>query len=751
MTMRKVDNKPENYELAELDIIGMSCVNCANSIKTYLTKVDGIYNVEVNFTSEMAGVEYNPYKISKEEIIADIRKMGYDVMEENDEDDFEKIKNEQLKLQRNKIYLSLVISFIVMFVSMSQHTDFLKEFRIPSNPSLIILFLFSSVSVFWCGDKFYKGAIQALKKNTSDMNTLISMGVFASYLYSIVISANHLFNLNISALKNSHEVYYETAVMIISFILIGNHLEAVLKSKTQTSIKKLKNLQSKYVNVIRDNEEITIPYKKVRFNDIVIIKSGDKIPVDGNILEGYCVVDESAMTGESHPLEKKTGDELLSGTLVKNGFVKMRALKVGNETLLSQIIHLVKEASNTKPKIQRLADKISSIFVPTVLGIAFLTFLIWYLGFSKAFDVSLLYAVSVLIIACPCALGLASPMAVVIGIGRSAENGILFNRVEAIEKLNKINTVCFDKTGTLTEGEMRVKKLKLFGGIDKNELLKYTFSVEKFSNHPIAKSITAFCVENKIELFEGVENLINEEHGGISAIVNEKLLLIGNESLMIEKKVKNFIPDLSHSKGVLYVAIDNELAGIIEFEDKIKPESKEIIEKFKHKGFGIFMISGDNEKVTKAVAQELSIEDYSFKTLPDQKESIVTKLQSENKNVAMIGDGINDAPSLAKANVGIAMGTGQDIAIDSADVILVKGDLRNLLKAINISSKTVSIIKQNIFWAFFYNILAIPLAAGVLAPYGIVISPVLAAMLMAFSDVITVIGNSLRLKFVKID
>ncbi len=749
--MRKEDNKPENYELAELDIIGMSCVNCANSIKTYLTKVDGIYNVEVNFTSELAGIEYNPYKISKEEIISDIRKMGYDVMEEDDEEDFEKVKKEQLKLQRNKIYLSLIISFIVMFVSMSEHTEFLKEFRIPYNASLIVLFLFSSVAVFWCGDKFYKGAIQAIKNKTSDMNTLISMGVFASYFYSIVISANHLFKLNINALNNAHEVYYETAVMIISFILIGNHLEAVLKSKTQTSIKKLKNLQSKYVNVIRDNEEITIPYKKVRFNDIVIIKSGDKIPVDGNILEGYCVVDESPMTGESHPLEKKIGDELISGTIVKNGFVKMRALKVGNETLLSQIIHLVKEASNTKPKIQRLADKISSIFVPSVLGIALITFIIWYFGFFVDFDVALLYAVSVLIIACPCALGLASPMAVVIGVGRSAENGILFNNVEAIEKLNKIDTVCFDKTGTLTEGEMKLKKLKLFGDIDKNELLKYVFSVEKFSNHPIAKSISSYCLENKIGLFEGVENLINEERGGISAIVNEKLLLIGNESLMKEKNIKNFIPDLSHSKGVLYVGIDNELAGIIEFEDKIKPESKDIIEKFKNKGFDIFMISGDSEKATKSVADKLEIKNYSFKTLPDQKESIITKLQSENKNVAMIGDGINDAPSLAKANVGIAMGNGQDIALDSADVILVKGDLRNLLKAINISSKTVSIIKQNIFWAFFYNILAIPLAAGVLTPYGIIISPVMAAMFMAFSDVVTVIGNSLRLKFVKID
>jgi Cu+-exporting ATPase len=340
--MRKDNNIPENYDVAELDILGMSCVNCANSIKTYLTKVDGVYNVEINFTSEIAGIEYDPNKISKDEIISDIRKMGYDVMQEDDEDKAEKIRAKQLQLQRNKIYTSIALSFIVMAISMSGHTDYLSAFRMNYNFSLVVLFILTSIVVFWCGDKFHKGALQALKNKTSDMNTLISMGVFASYIYSIVISANHLFKLNISVLNNSHEVYYETAVMIISFILIGNHLEAVLKSKTQTSIKKLKNLQSKFVTVIRNNEEITIPFKKVKFNDIVIVKTGDKIPVDGSIIEGFCVVDESAMTGESHPVEKNTGNDLISGTVLKNGFVKMRALKVGKDTLLSQIISLVK-------------------------------------------------------------------------------------------------------------------------------------------------------------------------------------------------------------------------------------------------------------------------------------------------------------------------------------------------------------------------------------------------------------------------
>jgi P-type Cu+ transporter len=747
--MDKNNSRPENYETIELDVLGMNCVNCANSITTYLTKVDGIYSVNVNYTSEIAGVEYDPNRISKKDIINDIRKMGYDVVEDEDEEKAESQKRNQLRLQKIKIYVSVFLSLIIMSVSMNGHSNFLTFIQMPFLASLILLFILSTVVVFWCGDKFYKGAITALKNKTSDMNSLISVGVFSSYIYSLIISINHIFSLNIKALENSHEVYYETAAMIISFILIGNYLESVLKLKTQTSIKKLKALQSKFVTVIREKEEITIPFKKVRLNDIVIIKSGDKISVDGKIIEGLCVVDESAMTGESSLIEKKQGDELISGTILRNGFVKVRAMKVGNDTTLSKIINLVKEASNSKPKIQRLADKISAIFVPTVLSIASLTFLIWYLLIDSPFDESLLYAVSVLIIACPCALGLASPIAVVIGIGRAAENGILFNNVEAIEKLNKVDTLCFDKTGTLTLGEMKVKFIKPLNEYSENNLMKYVFTIEKYSNHPIAKSITNYCIENKIDVFGNISEVSNEDGLGITGIVDDIFVAIGSETFMKSMKVE-YKYDYE-SKNSLYVSIDNKLAGIIEFEDGLKPESKETIQKFIDKDYDLFMISGDNEKSTRSIADQLNIQNYSFRTHPEDKEQIVAKLQSENKNVAMIGDGINDAPSLARANVGVAMGNGQDIAIDSADVILVKGDLNNLYKSINISSKTVSIIKQNIFWAFFYNALAIPLAAGVLAPFGIIISPVMAAMFMAFSDVVTVVGNSLRLKYVKID
>lgn len=743
-------NSPENFEAVELDVTGMECVNCANSIKTYLEKLNGIYNVDINFASEVASVSYNPNVILKNDIVEDIRKLGYDVIEEDDEDAVENIKKQKLKADKYNFIISAVLTFLIMFISMSGHHG-MYDLKLKPNFTLIILLILTSYVVFFNGKKFLSGAYNSAKILKSDMNTLVSMGVLSSYIYSLVIAVNHIFNLNLNALRNSHEVYFETSAMIITLILIGNYLESVLKSKTQTSIKKLKELQAKFVNVIRNGEDMLVPFKKVKVNDTVIIRSGDKIPVDGIILEGFCVIDESAMTGESIMIEKKKDDRLISGTLMKNGFVKMNALKVGKDTTLSKIISLVKEASNSKPQIQRLADKISSIFVPVVVTIAVTTFLIWYLIIGKPFDESLLFAVSVLVIACPCALGLASPMAVVIGVGRAAENGILFNNVEAIEKLNKIDTICFDKTGTVTTGEMHLKFIKTFNGITETELMKYVFSVEKFSNHPIAKSIINYCIEKQIDIFNDVTDISNEDGMGISGMIESKSVLIGSPAMMEKFKVQNTGLIENNESRNLFVSIDGILSGEIEFEDRIKDDAKEILERFKAKNLDMFLISGDSEETTKKVADELGLPNYSARTMPEGKEKIVSRLQGEGKNVAMVGDGINDAPSLARANVGLAVGTGQDIAIDSADVILVKGDLMSLVRSINISGKTVSIIKQNIFWAFFYNALTIPVAAGLFASYGITVSPVLAAMFMAFSDVITVMINSLRLKYVNIN
>jgi len=738
-------------EVADLDILGMSCVNCAKSIQTYISKLNGINSISLNYGAEVAHIDYVPDEISLDEIKSTVRKLGYDVAEDDDEEALEAEKAKSLKTLRIKIITAIVLSVIVMAISMHEHFSFLDFLAMPMTAGMSVLFLLSTVIIFYCGSKFLKGAIQAAKNKTTDMNTLISLGTFSSYIYSTVVLANHLFHLNIVSLNHTHEVYFETSAMIVTFILMGNYLEASMKAKTNSSIKKLKQLQSKFVNVIRDGNEIQVPLKKVKVKDIVIIRAGDKVPVDGDISEGSCIVDESALTGESMPAEKSEGDELKSGTVVINGFVKLSAQKVGKDTTLSKIIGLVKEASNSKPQIQRLADKISAIFVPVVVGVAIATFLIWLLVMDYPFDRSLLFAVSVLIVACPCALGLASPIAVIIGVGRSAENGILFNNVEAIEKLNKIDTICFDKTGTVTTGAMKIKNIETLNGISKDEMVKYAFSIEKFSNHPIAKSISNYSKSRNIELISEVHDISNENGMGISGYVQDKMVIIGNEKMMTRKGID--IAALKHNdkSGMLLVSIDNKLSGVIEFEDTIRDDTKEEVAKLKDRNLGLYMISGDNETVTKKIADEIGIEKYSYKTMPEDKEKIISKLQSEGKNVAMIGDGINDAPALARANVGMAIGTGTDIAIDTADAILVKGDLKNIIRAINMSGHTVRIIKQNIFWAFFYNALAIPLAAGILAPVGIVVSPVMSAMLMAFSDVVTVVGNSLRLKSFNID
>ena len=735
----------------EFDLSGMSCTTCARNIKTYLEKLNGVTSVDINYASESGEVVHNPKLISRELIKKEITNLGYNVSSEDEEYEAEQFKLASLSKQKDKIKISVILSLIIMAVSMREHLPVINMIPVSINLSLILLFVLTTIVVFWCGDKFIKGAYTALKHKTSDMNTLITIGSLSSYFYSLFISLNIVLGLGLKSLSDSKDVYFETAAMIITFILIGNYLESVMKSRTQSSIKKLKELQAKVVNVIRDGSELFIPFKKVRLNDIVLVKTGDKIPVDGRIIEGFCVVDESAMTGESLPVEKKAGDELLSGTVLKNGFVKLNADKVGSDTMLSKIIALVKDASNTKPKIQKLADRISGVFVPVVILISIATFMTWFFVLNERFDRSLLFAVSVLIIACPCALGLASPIAIIIGVGRAAENGILFNNVDAIENLMKVDTVCFDKTGTLTSGEMMVKNIYVINKYSKNELMKYVLSAEKFSSHPIAKSIINYGIDHNIAYDKNVKDFRNESGFGISADINDKHLLIGNENFMLNNDIKFSNILFQTSRNNLFVCINKEIEGVIELEDNVKENAAEIIKKLKDMDLEIFMISGDNENAAKRTANELKIKNYSYKTLPDEKEKIITKLQSEKKTVAMVGDGINDAPSLAKANVGIAIGTGQDIAIDSADVILVKDDLKNIIKAIKISKKTVTIIKQNFFWAFFYNAVAIPFAAGVFAPFGLIISPVMAAMLMAFSDVITVIGNSSRLKYMKIE
>ncbi|MCC7158940.1 MAG: cadmium-translocating P-type ATPase, partial [Ignavibacteria bacterium] len=546
-------------------------------------------------------------------------------------------------------------------------------------------------------------------------------------------------------------VYFESAAMIISFILLGNYLEFNLKNKTHYAIRSLMDLQVKNALVIRNGMEFELPVKKVRVGDIDLVKPGEHIPVDGVVIEGSSSVDEAMMTGESMPSDKVPGTQAIGGTINVNGYLKIRVERTVNDSFLTKIINMVKDAQGSKPRIQRSADKVSAVFVPIVILIAIVTFLIWNFYAGQTLSYALLKAVAVLIIACPCALGLATPIAIVLGVGKAAENKILFNNAEAIENVSKIDTIVFDKTGTLTYAKFEVKEIfSDNSNFSKEELLKLTASIENFSEHPIAKAIVEKyrSGSNGSDKMYEVNEFKNTSGIGVEASMNGKSYKVGGVNLIN----KDNLNTSGSEKGFknIYLFENDALIGEIKLADKIKDNAKEILGKLRSSGYRLSLISGDNSETTEKIAAELGIDDYRAEVLPDQKLDIISELQRSGRKPAMVGDGINDAPALSKSDLGIAIGTGQDIAIQSADVILVKGDLENILALFKISNKTIRIIKQNIFWAFFYNAAAIPVAAGILVPIGISVSPVMASMLMAMSDVVTVLINSMRIKYMKI-
>ncbi|HEY3251945.1 MAG TPA: heavy metal translocating P-type ATPase [Ignavibacteria bacterium] len=737
-----MDKTDKICDTIELDVEGMDCPSCALRIEKNLSKINGIDDIKVNLGAETAVITYENSKLDMESIKKAFEKIGYKAIEQDFDEDEEKA-DQQRKLTlwkfKQKIIVSIALSVIIVFLGMKEHVEFLNF--LPTEVSNWVSLILSTVVIFWCGQKFLKGFWASLKAKTADMDTLIVLGTMSAYIYSIVI-------MLMPSVSGEHHpmVYFESAAMIITFILLGNYLEATLKSKTQYAVKSLTNLQSKNATVIRNDEEVQIPIKKVKIKDVVIVKPGERIPVDGEIIEGLSAVDESMITGESIPAEKIKGTKVIGGTMNLNGFLKINAEKVGKDSFLAKIIDLVKDAQKSKPKLQRIADRVSAVFVPVVVLIAIITFFTWYLMIGEPFSYSLLKAVAVLIIACPCALGLATPIAVVLGVGKAAENHILFNNAEAIENVNKIDTILFDKTGTVTYANFEVSDAIATNGVSQGEMVKIAASIEHFSEHPIAKAIVNYhnTTPNgglyKLDSFKITSGI------GVEARLNDKVYRIGGANLISKEKMpKPNTEDLKH----IYVFEENKLIGEIRVTDKVKENAKDVIGKLKSEGYHLALISGDGKTETERVAGQLGIEDYKAQVLPDQKQLIVESYQQRGNKVAMIGDGINDAPSLTKADLGIAIGTGQDIAIESADVILVKGDLENLFALFKISKKTIRIIKQNIFWAFFYNAAAIPVAAGVLAPWGIIISPVVASMFMALSDVITVLGNSLRIKKIK--
>jgi Cu+-exporting ATPase len=735
-------------EKISMAIGGMTCAACVNRIEKGLRKIEGVTEAQVNLATERATLLYHPEKAGKSELRKAVEDLGYEVRgfeEEASADRETEARTREIRVQKRKFAISAVLSAVIFLGSMPEW--------FPWWPTVLqnhlVLFLLATPVQFWAGRQFYRGFWLALKHRTSDMNTLIAVGTSAAYIYSAVIT---FFPQFFRARGLDLGVYYDTSAMIITLILLGKFLEAIAKGKTSSAIKRLMGLQAKTARVVRNGQEMDIPVDEVRKGDGVIVRPGEKIAVDGVVREGGSAVDESMLTGESLPVEKRPGDPVMGGTINKTGSFRFEATKVGKETALAQIIRLVEEAQGSKAPIQRLADRVASVFVPTVISIALVTFASWMIfGPRPAFTLALLNFVAVLIIACPCAMGLATPTAIMVGTGRGAENGILIKGGESLETIHRVNTILFDKTGTLTQGKPSVTDIVAGNEFQEEQVLRWAASAEKGSEHPLGEAIVRAAEEKGLALssVEGFEAIPGQ---GIKAQIDGEPILLGNLRLMEEKGIelnglrREMERMAREGKTPMVVARNHSAAGIVAVADTLKPYSREAVEALQRMGLEVVMVTGDNEKTGRAVAAQMGIERVLAEVLPWEKSQQVKKLQEEGKVVAMVGDGINDAPALAQADVGIAIGTGTDVAMESSDVTLITGDLRAVVAAIQLSKKTIRIIRQNLFWAFFYNVLGIPIAAGILYPFwGILLNPMIASAAMAMSSV-SVVSNSLRLR-----
>lgn len=763
--------KSEGYGVAtvrmDFAVKGMTCAACVGAVERALKELYGVVNIMVNLAAEKASVEYIPTIVSFEDFKKIVREAGYSAEQITEEfvDREQKKREQEFQILKKQFIISAILTVPVVIASM---------LPISMLSNWYVLFILATPVQFWSGMRFHKAALSAIKRRSTNMNTLISVGTTSAYIYSV--TATFMPHLFFKGGITPH-VYFDTSATIITLILLGRLLEAKAKGKTSEAIKKLMKLQPKTAMVIRDGLEKEILIDEVAIGDIIIVRPGERVPVDGEVINGYSTVDESMLTGESMPVEKSAGDRVFGGTVNKTGSFRIRASRVGKETTLAQIIKLVEEAQGSRAPIQRLADKVASIFVPIVIGIAAVTFILWFiLGPKPSFTISLMNFIAVLIIACPCALGLATPTAIMVGTGKGAEKGILIRDAQALELAHKVQAVVLDKTGTITKGEPEVVEVipvRIQEAEDRQQTtdnkqqslssdnltsgicLQIAASAERLSEHPLGQAIVKKAKENNMHITEPSE-FSAIPGGGIKARISQQSghieVFIGNEGMMQKEGIDaSFVKALSdklssEGKTPVFMAINKEIKAIFSIADKIKEGSAEVVELLKSMGIEVIMLTGDHYNTAQAVAKEAGIDRFFAEVLPDQKVEAVRKIKSEGKITAMVGDGINDAPALAEADVGIAIGTGTDIAIEASDITLIKGNLKSVVDAISLSRLTIKTIKQNLFWAFFYNVVGIPIAAGILYIFGgPLLNPMIASAAMAFSSV-SVVSNSLRLR-----